>query len=112
MPTFNIETIPVMNLYVATDTQRRLRLSSDIIELFALESGGRVTLGYDKEAQAIAIRRAASENDPTAATIDKRGYISARKFFGRTRLAADSRKYAYVAEQDGWLVFVAEEDAT
>jgi hypothetical protein len=105
---FNIEAIPVMNLYVATDAQRRLRLSADIIELFTLEHGGRVALGYDRGANAIAIRRAASETDPTAATIDKRGYISARKFFGRTRVEAVGRRYEFTAEQEGWLVFVAE----
>ncbi|NHN31151.1 hypothetical protein [Paenibacillus agricola] len=105
---FNIEAIPVLTLFVATDKQMRLRLSADIVDLYELKEGGRVTLGYDSGAQAIAIKRAATANDPTAATIDKRGYVSARPFFHRTRVAAESRRYVFASEQDGWLVFVAE----
>ncbi|ANY67716.1 hypothetical protein BBD42_15515 [Paenibacillus sp. BIHB 4019] len=108
---FNIEEIPLVNLYVATDKQRRLRLSADIIDMFALNAGNRVALGYDAENRAIAIRQA-TPSDPTAANIDKRGYISSARFFRKTQLSAESLRYAYTASQDGWLVFIAEEAAT
>lgn len=85
----------------------RLRLSADIIDLYELKEGGRVTLGYDSAANAIAIKRSASPNDPTAATIDKRGYVSARPFFHRTRIEVTARRYVFASEQDSWLVFVA-----
>jgi len=113
---FNIETIPLVNLFIATDKQRRLRFSSDIITLYNLRSevdgvSPRVALGYDHGAKAIAIRLAASGGDPTAANIDKRGYASASHFYRKARLAEEARRYVFEAEQDGWLVFVAEEEA-
>lgn len=106
---FNIEAVPLVNLYVATDKQRRLRLSADIIEMYRLNDGGRVELGYDAAERAIALRLAANSADPTAANIDKRGYISASRFYAKARMDAESRRYAFAAEQDGWLVFIAEE---
>jgi hypothetical protein len=110
---FNIEAVPLVNLYVSTDKQRRLRLSADIIDMFALDGakGGkpnRVALGYDAESRAIALRQA-TPDDPTAANIDKRGYISASRFYAKARMIAEPRRYAYEAQEDGWLVFIAEE---
>jgi len=106
---FNIEEIPLVSLYVATDAQRRLRLSADIVKMYALDAGNRVALGYDSAARAIAIRLAANPNDPTAANVDKRGYISASRFYKRVRLEPGASKYVFAAEQDGWLVFVSED---
>lgn len=105
---FNIEAVPLVNLYVSTDKHRRLRLSADIIDMFALNAGNRVALGYDAESRAIALRQATPE-DPTAANIDKRGYISASRFYAKSRMEAVARRYAYEANEDGWFVFVAEE---
>lgn len=109
MAKYNIEAIPLVSLYVATDKQMRLRLSADIVNMFELRAGNRVALGYDVDARAIAIRKAASAADPTAANVDKRGYISASRFYKRVNLEARPARYVYVAEQDGWLVFEAEE---
>lgn len=111
MKRFNIEAIPLLNLYVATDKQRRLRLSADIVEMFKLGAGNRVALGYDSDERAIAIRHAETV-DPTAANVDKRGYISAARFFEKARLEPEARRYVFEAEQDGWLVFIAEEKRT
>lgn len=113
---YNIEAIPLVSLYVATDKQRRLRLSADIIDLYRLNEGAsngappkRVILGYDATERAIALKLAENSADPTAANIDKRGYISARRFYAKARLEAEARRYVFAAEQDGWLVFIAEE---
>ncbi|GGF88325.1 hypothetical protein [Paenibacillus abyssi] len=110
MTRFNIEAVPLVNLYVATDRQRRLRLSADIIDMYGLSgTSKRVILGYDATARAIALKLAENSADPTAANIDKRGYISAARFYAKARLDAESRRYVFAAEQDGWLVFIAEE---
>lgn len=106
---YNIEPIPLLRLFVATDAHRRLRLSADIVRMYELDAGNRVVLGYDAAARAIAIRRAESANDPTAANVDKRGYISARRFYDKTQLTPEARRFAFDAEQDGWLVFIAED---
>lgn len=103
---FNIEEIPLVNLFLTTDKQRRLRFSADIISMYDLRSGKRLTLGYDHAAKAIAIKPAGS--DPTAANVDKRGYASASHFYRKTQLPEESRRFVFEAEQDGWLVFVAE----
>lgn len=108
---YNIEPIPLLRLFVATDAHRRLRLSADIVRMYELDAGNRVVLGYDATAQAIAIRRAESANDPTAANVDKRGYISARRFYDKTQLEPVARRYGFVTEQDGWLVFIADYQA-
>lgn len=108
IPRFNIEPVPLVKLYVATDAQRRLRLSVDMIRNFDLNAGNRVLLGFDAAAQAIAIRITESATNPEAATVDQRGYISARRFYTKTQIAAEFRRFAFVAEQDGWLVFTAE----
>lgn len=105
---FNIEEIPLVNLFVATDKQRRLRLSSDIIALYDLSNGNRVTLGYDHSAQVIALRLASSASDPTAANVDKRGYVSAAHFYRKTGIPQVARRYVFIREQDGWLTFGAE----
>lgn len=109
---FNIEEIPLVRLYIATDSLRRIRLSADLCEMFDLKRGQRVALGYDRANKAIALRVAASPNDPTAANVDKRGYLSARAFFAKTQVEPVARRYSYVAEQDGWLVFIADDNAT
>lgn len=109
-PRFNIEEIPLVNLYVATDKQNRLRLSADIVELYQLNAGNRVALGYDSAAEAIALRVVTNNADPTSAAVDKRGYIASVHFFRKTKLVGGKR-YVFVAEQDGWLVFTAQEDA-
>lgn len=109
---FNIETIPLVRLFLATDNQYRLRLSADIVRMFEFDAGQRVTLGYDAAAKAIAIRQAANPNDPTAANVDKRGYLSARRFYAKAALEPVARRYSFVAEQDGWLVFIAEDDSS
>ncbi|GIQ63685.1 hypothetical protein PACILC2_22530 [Paenibacillus cisolokensis] len=109
---FNIEEIPLVTLYVATDQYCRLRLSTDLIRLYSLDAGNRVALGYDSAARAIAVKLAANPNDPTAANVDKRGYISARRFFARTQIEPERRRYVFEAEQDGWLVFIAEDSAS
>ena len=109
-PRFDIEPIPLLRLFVATDAQMRLRLSADMIRLFNIDAGQRVELGYDAAARAIAIRQAGNPNDPQAANVDKRGYISARRFYDRTQIPAVARRYEFEGEQDGWLVFLAEED--
>ncbi|MHA7962854.1 hypothetical protein ACX93W_01830 [Paenibacillus sp. CAU 1782] len=106
---FNPVEIPLVELYIATDAQRRLRLSADVVKKYELDAGNRVTLGYDATEKAIAIRPATNSNDPTAANIDKRGYISAGRFYSRTKLDARPKKYIYFTEQDGWFIFVAEE---
>lgn len=106
---YEIEAIPMLRLFVATDSQRRIRLSSDIVRMYGLDAGNRVILGYDAAAKAIALKRAESASDPTAANVDKAGYISARRFFDRTRLTPEARRYEFVTEQDGWLVFIAED---
>jgi len=108
---FNIETVPLVSAFLSTDSHGRIRLSADIIALFQLRHGSRIALGYDPAARAIAVKRAASDGDPTAAVVDKRGYISARRFFAKTRLVTEPRRYEYVAEQDGWLVFIAASDS-
>lgn len=105
---YNIEAIPLLRLFVATDSQRRIRLSADIVRMYELDAGNRVVLGYDAAAKAIAIKRAESSSDPTAANVDKVGYISARRFFEKTQLPAEPRRFAFDTEQDGWLVFIAE----
>lgn len=110
VPHFNIEAIPLVNLYVATDKQNRLRLSADIVELYGLNAGNRVALGYDSAAEAIALR-VTNGTDPTSATVDKRGYIASAHFFRKTKLVGGKR-YVFVAEQDGWYVFTAEEKPT
>ncbi|WP_337102355.1 hypothetical protein [Paenibacillus sp. YIM B09110] len=109
MKRFNIERAPLVNLYVATDKHKRLRLSADLIDLYRLDEGNRVELGFDISQRAIALQLAANSADPTAANIDKRGYISASRFFARARMEPASQRYTFAAEQDGWLVFVAEE---
>ena len=106
---FNIEEIPLVNLYVATDAQKRLRLSSDIVKMYGLDAGNRVALGYAAAERAIAIKPAANPADPTAANVDKRGYISAGRFFNRTQLEPKRGRYVFAAEQDGWFVFVSED---
>lgn len=111
---YNIEEIPLVNLFVATDKQRRLRLSSDIIALYGLRNGksnNRVTLGYDHTARVIALRLANSASDPTAANVDKRGYVSAAHFYRKTQIPQEARRYVFIADQDGWLLFEAEEAA-
>jgi hypothetical protein len=108
MNQFNIEEIPLVSLYIATDAQKRLRLSADIVKMYGLDAGNRVALGFDSAARAIAIKQAASPTDPTAANVDKRGYISASRFYNRAKLDARPGKYEFAAEQDGWLVFIAE----
>jgi hypothetical protein len=105
---FNIEKIPLVSLYIATDAQKRLRLSADIVKMYGLDAGNRVALGFDATKRAIAVRQAANAADPTAANVDKRGYISASRFYNRAKLEARPGKYVFAAEQDGWLVFVAE----
>ncbi len=110
---YNIEVVPMLNLFLATDTQSRIRFSSDLIELYKLrkeENGAtpRVSFGYDRGQQLIAVRLAASSGDPTAANVDKRGYASASKFFRKTRLTPEPRRFEYCGEEDGWLVFTAE----
>lgn len=109
MNQYNIEEVPLVSLYIATDSQKRLRLSTDIVEMFELSAGNRVALGYDSEQRAIAVKRAANPKDPTAANVDKRGYISASRFYKRVRLEAKAGRYVFAAEQDGWLVFVSED---
>lgn len=108
--TFNIETIPLVKAYLATDAQKRIRLSADIVKLYGLGGGKRIALGFDREASAIAIRLSASDSDPTAANVDTRGYISAGRFFSRTKLTPEPRRYTFAAEQDGWLVFTSESE--
>lgn len=105
---FNIDPIPLLRLFVATDSQFRLRLSADIMRLFHLDAGNRVALGYDASERAIAIRLADNPNDPQAGNVDKRGYISARRFYDRTKVPAEARRYEFHSEQDGWLVFIGE----
>ncbi|WP_054955024.1 hypothetical protein [Paenibacillus dakarensis] len=106
---YNIEVIPLVNLFVATDSQRRLRLSADIIAMYGLDSGNRVALGYDHSAKVIALRLADNGADPTAANVDKRGYVSAAQFYRKTRIPQEARRYVFVSEQDGWLLFSAED---
>lgn len=105
---YNIVSVPLVRLYVATDAQRRLRLSSDIIRMYDLDAGNRVELGYDPVERVIGIRLARNSADPTAANVDKRGYISARRFYEKSQISAEGRRYSFTAEQDGWLVFAAE----
>lgn len=105
---FNIEEVPMLRLFVATDSQFRLRLSADIIDLYKLDAGNRVSLGYDSNEHAIAIKPAASAADPTAANVDKRGYISARRFYDKTKLDAVARRYSFAGKEGDWLVFIAE----
>ena len=108
VPQFNIEEIPLATLFITTDAQKRIRLSSDIINMYELGGGRRVALGFDRESSAIAIRLSASDVDPTAANVDKRGYLSAGRFFSRTKLTPEPRRYTFVSTQDDWLIFVAE----
>lgn len=105
---FNIKPVPLVNLYLATDKQMRIRLSVDIIEMYKLNEGNRVMLGYDASQQAIALSLAESKTDLKAANIDKRGYISASRFYKETKVKHEPRRYVFEAEQDGWLVFIAE----
>jgi hypothetical protein len=105
---FNIEEIPLVSLYVATDAQKRLRLSADIVKMYGLDTGNRVALGFDATKRAIAVRQAANAADPTAANVDKRGYISASRFYNRAKLEAQPGRYEFATEQDGWLVFIAD----
>jgi len=105
---YNIVSVPVMSLGLATDKFGRILLSADIVKLYELEPQSRVELGYVPELSAITVRRATNDADPTAANVDKRGYISARQFFRKTRIEKAARKYAFEAEQDGWLIFVKE----
>jgi len=110
---FNIVGVPMLNLFLATDVHSRIRFSSDLIALYKLrkEENGvspRVSFGYDRGKRLIAVRLAASFGDPTAANVDKRGYASAAKFFNKTKLPREPRRYEFAAEQDGWLIFVAE----
>ncbi|MCD9024342.1 hypothetical protein [Cohnella silvisoli] len=107
---YDIVPVPVMTLFVATDAQKRISLSADVMTLFKLEPGHRVALGYVADERAIAIRQTLPV-DLTAATVDKRGYLSARPFFNKTRLEAVGRRYNYATTQDDWLVFIAEEEA-
>lgn len=109
---YSIEPIPLLNLYVSTDKQRRIRLSANIVDYYKLNDGGKVMLGYDSSERAIAIFPTASTSDPSASNIDKRGYISAGRFFSRTKLTPEPRRYTFAAEQDGWLIFVAESVTT
>lgn len=105
---YNIVSIPLVRLYVATDAQRRLRLSADIIRIYRLDAGNRVELGYDAGERVIALRLSHNSADPTAANVDQRGYISARRFYEKSQISAEAKRYSFVAEQDGWLVFAAE----
>lgn len=105
---YEITPVPVMTLFVATDAQKRISLSADVMALFKLRTGDRVALGYVADECAIALRET-SATDLTAATVDKRGYLSARPFFNKTRLEAVGRRYTFATEQDGWYVFIAEE---
>jgi hypothetical protein len=107
---YDIVAVPVMTLFVATDAQKRISLSADVMALFKLKTGDRVALGYVADERAIALRQTLPA-DLTAATVDKRGYLSARPFFNKTRVEAVGRRYTFAAEQDGWYVFIAEEDA-
>lgn len=110
---YNIEEIPLVNLFLTTDKFRRIRFSSDFLAMHrigerASYSLPRMTFGYDYEAQAITVRPSASPNDPTAANIDMRGYASVSRFYRRTKLPEISRRFNFAGEQDGWLVFTAE----
>lgn len=110
---YNIEEIPLVNLFITTDKFRRIRFSSDIITMFKLRevagySAPRMAFGYDYDAKAITIKPAASQNDPTAANVDMRGYASVSRFYRKTKLPEISQRYEFAGEQDGWLVFTAE----
>lgn len=107
-PRFNIEEIPLVSLFLTTDAQKRIRLSADIVAMFGLDAGRRVKLGYERSLAAIAVKPSEFDVDPTAANVDRRGYISAGRFFSRTQLTPEPRRYTFEGEQDGWLVFVAE----
>lgn len=108
MSQYNIEAVPLARLFIATDAYKRLRLSADVIELFSLHTGSRVSLGYDYGARAIALRPAASAADPTAGTVDQAGYISARPFYDRTQIEPKAARYYYEeTTNDGWYVFVS-----
>jgi hypothetical protein len=110
MTKFNIEAVPLVSLYLATDRQKRIRLSADTVGYFDLDAGKRIVLGYDRGNKAIALRQAETDVDPTAATVDKRGYISAGRFFSRTQLMPEPRRYEFAAVDDGWYVFTAIEE--
>jgi len=110
---FNIVSVPMLNLFLATDVHSRIRFSSDLVALYKLrkeENGAtpRVSFGYDRGKQLIAVRLAATSGDPTAANVDRRGYASAAKFFRKTKLPREPRRYEFAGEQDGWLIFTAE----
>lgn len=104
---FNIEPVPLRRLFVATDKQRRLKLSADLADLYGWRAGVKLTLGYDATARAIAIRPAQPSEEMSAANFDKRFYASARKFYDKTRIDAEARRFDLVAEEDGWLIFQA-----
>lgn len=104
---FNIEPVPLRRLYITTDKQMRIKLSTDLAETYGWRNGVKLALGYDAAANAIALRTVSSSEEAGAASFDKRLYASARKFFAKTRIEAESRRYDFVAEEDGWLVFVA-----
>lgn len=110
---FNIEEVPLVNLFIATDKFRRIRFSADIITMFKLRevagySAPRMAFGYDYAAKAITIRPSASHHDPTAANVDMRGYASVSRFYRKTKLPEVAQRYTFAAEQDGWLIFTAE----
>jgi len=105
---YNIVQVPVMSLRLATDKFGRILLSADIVKLYEIETGSRVVLGYVPEESAITIKRAEYSADPTAANVDKRGYISARQFFRKTQLPQEAARYEFLTEQDGWFIFARE----
>ena len=102
----------MLNLRLSTDSFGRILLSSDIVKMYKFDGAhegnpARVELGYVAELSAIAIRKSVG-NDPTAAHVDKRGYISARRLFRKSRIKAEPARYEFDGEQDGWLIFVRE----
>ncbi len=105
---YNIVSVPLLNLYVATDKQQRLRLSADIVKMYELAAGNRVELGFVADERAICLRQASGGN-LEAANVDQRGYISARRFFAKSQIPAAAGRYVFEAEQDGWLIFVRAE---
>lgn len=107
MGRFNIEAVPMRRLYITTDKHRRLKLSADLATLYGWRNGVKLALGYDATEKAIAIKVASRAEEAGAATFDKRLYASARKFFDKTRIEAEARRYDYITEEDGWLIFQA-----
>lgn len=98
------ESVPSDGLpFITLDTQRRFYLNATLRKLIGIKAHDRVSLAYQPETHRLAILtgEAAASISSTNYFVDKRHYMSARRFCAEYRYDVDKAPYTFEFQRSG-----------